>query len=265
MELVDKVIKKIKKEIGDFRPEIALFLGSGLSDACPDMKIYKEIDYNKLGIKKLNVKGHVNKFIFGEYKGIKIVKLSRFHFYESGDTKKVSFPYEIISKLGVKDVIITGATGGVSDRLKVGDIVLIKDHISFAPNPLIGRKDQYFVDMDDAYNSVYRNIVKEIAMEEKIDIVEGIQAQNTGPTYETKTETDMLRLLNVDVVSMSLAQDVILCRFFGINVLSFAIVANIAGRKTSHDEVLIMSQAVAPKLKIILSKFLDNQLNNKKK
>jgi purine-nucleoside phosphorylase len=119
--------------------------------------------------------------------------------------------------------------------------------------------------MYDAYNSVYRNIVKEISIEEKIDIIEGIHAQMTGPSYETKAEIEMLKKLNVDTVSMSLAQDVILCRFFGINVLCFAIKSNDAGLKISHDEVCEEAKAVSSKLKILINKFLDNQSNNKKK
>lgn len=263
MSKINNMYKKIKKQIGEFKPEIALILGSGLSDACPDMKIFKEIDYETVGLPKSTVKGHIDKFIFGEFKNIKIVKLSRFHYYESGDLNKLSLPFEIISKLGVQDIILATAAGGIS-KTKDGDIILIKDHINFAPNPLIGRKDQYFFDLIEAYDKIYRNIIKEISIEEKIDIIEGVHAQMLGPSYETPAEINMLKILGADSVSMSLAQDVILSRFFKLNILAFAIISNGAGKSVTHEDVLKNSKKSSIKLKILISKFIENQSNNKK-
>jgi purine-nucleoside phosphorylase len=155
---IDKVVLKINRLSGNFKPDIAMILGSGLSDACPDIKVIKEINYKEVGLPESIVKGHNDKFIFGEYKGLKIVKLSRFHYYESGDLKTISLPFEILKKLGVRSLISATATGGINKSLKAGDIVLVKDHINLAPNPLIARRDQFFLDMSDAYDKVYRNI-----------------------------------------------------------------------------------------------------------
>lgn len=260
MVKIDKIVKKIKKIIGEFKPQIAIILGSGLSDACPDMKIYKEILYSEIGLPKSIVKGHIDSFIFGEYKGINIVKLSRFHYYESGAMNKVSLPFDILNALEIKDLILATATGGISD-VKVGDIVLIKDHINFAPNPLIGRKDQYFVDMFNAYDKVYRNVVKEISIEKNVDLKEGIHIQVTGPSYETLAEVAMFKELGADTVSMSLATDVILSRFYNIRVLCFAVVCNKAGTKVKHEDILSKSKQASKNLKILISKFIDNKFN----
>lgn len=263
MEKVEKILKKIKNEIGDFSPEIGLISGSGLSASCPDMKIFKIVPYEKVGLQKSIVKGHEDSFIFGEHNGVKMVKFSRFHYYENGDLQKISLPFEIVSKLGVKDIIITTATGGVDKNINAGEIVLIKDHINFAPNPLIAHKDQYFVGLNNAYDRNYRNIVKEISIEEKIDLKEGIHAQLTGPSYETEAEIAMLNSFGVATVSMSTAQDVILSRFYNMNVLCFAVVSNKAGEITSHEEVLIRAKTAASSLKILISKFIENQIKNK--
>ncbi|MDD4110125.1 MAG: purine-nucleoside phosphorylase [Clostridia bacterium] len=263
MVKIDKIIKKIKKVIGDFRPEIGLILGSGLSDACPDIKIYKEITYADVGLPVSIVKGHIDSFIFGEYKGIKIIKLSRFHYYESGDMDKVSLPFAILKALEVKDLILATATGGVSKDVNVGDIVLIKDHVNLAPNPLIGKRDQYFLSMFDAYDSVYRNVVKEISLEEKIDLKEGIHIQVTGPSYETPAEIERLEKFG-DTVSMSLAVDVVLSRFYDIKVLCFGVVCNKAGTKGTHEGVLSKSKTASKNLKILITKFIDNKFNIRK-
>lgn len=263
MKKIEDVLKKIKKEIGDFSPEIGLIAGSGLSGACPDMRIFKVVSYEKVGLQRSIVKGHEDSLIFGEYNGVRIVKFSRFHYYENGDLGKINIPFEIVSKLGVKDIILTTATGGVDKTLNPGEIVLIKDHINFAPNPLIGIKNQYFLNLNGAYDKGYRNIVKEISIEENIDLKEGIHAQLTGPTYETEAEIMMLNTFNVATVSMSTAQDVILSRFYNMNVLCFAVISNKAGEMTSHEEVLMCAKSASKSLKILISKFIDNKINSR--
>lgn len=255
------IVKRLKKEISKETPIVALILGSGLSDSCPDLEIIKEISYEKLGMPKSIVKGHAGKFVLGKYKGEVVIVLNRYHYYESGNLKKVSLPFEILNELGVKDIILVTATGGVSKKAKRGDIFLVENHVNFAPNPLIGRKDQYFVSLDDAYDKVYRNIIKEISIEENIDIKEGVHAQLTGPSYETTGEVKMLEKMGVDTVSMSTAQDVILSAFFQMRILCFAVVSNAAGEKVTHDMVLENSQKVSKKLKVLITKFLDNKLN----
>lgn len=255
-----KIVRKLKKEIAGKIPAFALILGSGLSESCPDMEIIKEIPYKKLGMPTSIVKGHSGKFILGKYKGEIVIQLSRYHYYESGDLKKISLPFEVLNALGVKNIILATATGGVSKRALRGDIFLVKEHINFAPNPLIGRKDQFFLPLNNAYDSVYRNIIKEISIEEGIDIKEGVHAQLTGPSYESMGEVAMLQTIGADTVSMSTAQDVILSAFFGMRILCFAVVSNTAGEKITHEDVLKNSQNVSEKLKVLLTKFLDNEI-----
>lgn len=256
-----EILKRLKKGLNNKTPTLALILGSGLSEAIPDIKVIKSFSYEELGMPSSIVKGHAGKFVIGEYKGEIIVILNRYHYYESGDLKKVALPFEILNNLGVKDIILLTATGGVSKNAKKGDIFLIKDHINFAPNPLIGRKDQYFVGLNDAYDKVYRNIIKEISIEENIDIKEGIHAQLTGPSYETGGELRMLETMGADTVSMSTAQDVILSNFFQMRALCFAIISNVPGEKVTHEEVLRNAEEVSKKLKILITKFIDNMIN----
>jgi purine-nucleoside phosphorylase len=254
-------IDKVRNLIGNFRPSIALIFGSGLKDACPDMKKVAEISYEEIGFPKSTVKGHGGKLIFGEYKGVKIVVAGRLHYYESGDLSKVALPFELLSRLGVKDVILTSSSGGVSDKVKAGDLMIIKDHVNFAPNPLIGRPDQKFISLFNLYDEEYRKTIKKISTDLNIEILEGIHAQVTGPSYETVKERELLNFLGIDTVSMSMAYDAILCRFFDMKVLAFTAICNMSGGCCTHEEVLQKSKNMVGNLKILISKFIEIKFN----
>lgn len=259
---VDKVCKKIRKILGeDYKADIAMILGSGLSDAKPDLNNVKVISYEDIGLPKSKVVGHSGKFVFGEFAGKNIVIASRFHYYESGDLNKVKTPHMILKALGVKTLVVTCACGAVNESYKPGDLMLITDQINLSgQNPLIGMDEIKFVDMTEAYNLDYRNLIKDIANKNSIKLQEGVFVQMSGPTYETPAEIKFIRTIGGDAVSMSTSIEVIYARYLDIKVVGFSAITNmgagITGQQLNHEEVLINSKMIVSNLKTILTEFV---------
>ena len=240
--------------------EIAFIMGSGLDGAVPDFENKIEIDYNQTLMPKSKVEGFKGKFVFGTINGINVMKITRYHYYESGDVKLVMLPFEIMNLFGVKTVMLATATGGVDQSFDVGTLMLIEDHINLTGfSPLIGRDKIEFIDLNNAYDPVLRNLAIESANKVGVQLERGTHIQFSGPTYETPAEVVMARLMGAKTVSMSTAFDTICARSFGIKVLAFASVVNKAGvveEEISHEMVLDASQKNAVKLKKILTEIL---------
>ncbi len=240
--------------------EIAFIMGSGLDGAVPEFENKIEIDYNQTLMPKSKVEGFKGKFVFGTINGINVMKITRYHYYESGDVKLVMLPFEILNIFGVKTVMLATATGGIDPNFEVGTLMLIEDHINLTGySPLIGRDKIEFIDLNNAYDPVLRNLAIESAKKVEVELERGVHIQFSGPTYETPAEVVMARIIGAKTVSMSTAFDTMCARSFGIKVLAFASVVNKAGvveEEISHEMVLEASQKNAVKLKKILTEIL---------
>lgn len=240
--------------------EIAFIMGSGLDGGVPDFEDKVEIDYADTIMPKSKVQGFKGKFVFGTINGINVMKITRYHYYESGDVKLVMLPFEIMNLLGVKTVMLATATGGVDTSFDVGTLMLIEDHINLTGySPLIGRDKIEFIDLNNAYDPALRTLAIESAKKVGVKLERGTHIQFSGPTYETPAEVVMARVLGAKTVSMSTAFDTICARSFGIKVLAFASVVNKAGvveEEISHEMVLEASQKNAVKIKKILTEIL---------
>lgn len=258
--IIEEAVDILKNKYGIRNVEYAIVCGSGLGSALPELENKIEVSYDTLNMPKSKVKGHSGKFIFGEYDNKKIVLVSRIHFYESGKVENVRLPYEIIARLGVKKVILLTSSGGLNKTYKVGDIVLIKDHINFTgTNPLVGIEEMKFTNMGDCYNYEWRQLAKTIAKEEHVDLKEGVFVQMSGPSYETNAEVEMLRLLGGDVVSMSTAFDCIISNYLNMTVIGFSVVVNVfsgGNDNLSHQEVLDNALKASLNLKKILCRLI---------
>ncbi len=255
--MVDYAVKVLKNKYNIDNVDLAIVCGSGLGDALPDLNNEIVVSYDELGLPKSKVKGHSGNFVFGEYNKIKVVLVSRIHYYESGKVENVRLPYEIISKLGVKRVILLTSSGGLNKTYNVGDLILIKDHINFAGvNPLIGVEDMRFTNMGDCYNLDWRNEAKNVALKEGVELKEGVFVQMSGPSYETLAEVEMLRMIGADVVSMSTAFDCIIANYLGMKVIGFSVVVNVfsgGDDNLNHQEVLDNAKKSSISLKKILT------------
>lgn len=243
-------------------PELLIVLTAGiegLEEVLQDKVVISNKDI--LHFPKAMAKGHSGELIFGTFEGHGIVLMKgRYHYYEDLEPQDVVFPYFVLKNLGVKNVIITSAVGGIRYDLNPGDIVLLKDHINFMNNnPLKGIAMYYpnqFTDMTNAYDSELSKIAIEEANKLNYTLKEGVCIDTMGPNYETKSEIKMFRSFGADVVGMSTVFEVLAFNFLEIKVLAFCCVSNPAADRhegiLSHAEVLYEMNQMGPRLKHLL-------------
>lgn len=247
-------------------PEAGIVLGSGLGDFAGQIAIEKEIDYKDIPHFPVStVEGHKGKMIFGELSGKKVVAMAgRFHFYEGYSVQAVTFPVRVMKFLGIKCLFLSNAAGGVNPDYKVGDLMIINDHISFGTmNPLIGKNyDELgprFPDMTEPYKKELITKAKNISARLNIPVHEGIYFVVTGPTFETKAEYRMIHKLGADVVGMSTVQENIVAVHMGLPVFAVSVVTDLGlgdHEKITHEEVLKAAKEAEPKLAAIFKQMI---------
>lgn len=240
-------------------PQVGIVLGSGLGNFVDHINIEREVSYKDIPHFPVStVKGHSGKLIFGEISGKKIVAMSgRFHFYEGYSSQEVTFPIRIMKLLGIEVLLLSNAAGGVNPGFKVGDIMIINDHISFGTlNPLIGKNIEEwgtrFPDMSEPYKKNLILKAKEIGAKANIDLKEGVYFVVTGPTFETHAEYRMIHVLGADAVGMSTVQEVIIANHMNLPVFAASVITDIGIRDDeniiTHEEVLEAAKSAEPKL-----------------
>lgn len=255
---------KSVREKTDFKPEIALVLGSGLGEYAEEIEVAAAIDYKDIeGFPVSTVPGHKGRFIFGYVNGVPVVIMQgRVHFYEGYPMSDVVLPARLMGLMGAKILFLTNASGGINSTFHAGDFMLIRDHIvSFVPSPLIGANiDELgprFPDMSDIYRRELRDIIKETAKEEGIELKEGVYLQLTGPSYESPSEVSMCRTLGADAVGMSTACEAVAANHMGMAVCGISCITNMAcdisKEPLSHTEVQETADRVAPLFKRLIT------------
>lgn len=267
------MITKIKEAVAYIQkqypatPLAGIVLGSGLGSFTRGMKIKKEIAYSDIPHFPVStVKGHSGKLIFGELGGKSVVAMAgRFHYYEGYTPEEVVFPIRVMRFLGISTILISNAAGGMNLDFKVGDLMVIKDHISlFTINPLIGKNIEElgprFPDMSEPYSKLLINKAKEIAAKENIELKEGIYCGVTGPTFETRAEYKLLHIVGGDAVGMSTVQEVIASVHMGLTVFAMSVITDMGIReeenKITHEEVLAAAKKAEPKLTHIFKELI---------
>ena len=260
-----KVMKQLKETVKFLQkkyphsPQVGIVLGTGLGNFVEEIEIEKEIDYHDIPHFPVStVEGHSGKLIFGKLSGKRIVAMSgRFHFYEGYSSDEVVFPIRIMKLLGIEVLMLSNAAGGVNPSLKVGDLMIIRDHIGILTrNPLIGKNiDQLgprFPDMSEPYKKQLITKAKEVATQLGIELKEGVYVAVTGPTFETKAEYKMIHALGGDAVGMSTAQECIVANHMGLHVFAMSVITDIGLRDDdsiiTHEEVLVAAKIAEPKL-----------------
>ena len=249
------------------RPMVGIVLGSGLGSFTAQMVVEKEIPYADIPHFPVStVEGHSGKLIFGELGGKKVVAMAgRFHYYEGYTPDEVVFPIRVMKFLGISTILISNAAGGMNRNFEVGDLMIIKDHISFfAPNPLLGKNDDElgprFPDMSEPYSKILIEKAKAIAALESIVLREGIYCGVTGPTFETRAEYKLLHIIGGDAVGMSTVQEVIVAVHMGLTVFAISVITDLGIReeenKITHEEVLAAAKNAEPKLTLIFKELI---------
>lgn len=267
------------------KPRIAIILGSGLGGLADEVVEERvEIPFSKIPHFKIpTVVGHSGKMILGKiYDKDVIIMQGRLHYYEGYDMSDVIFPVRVFALLGVRELIISNAAGGINKKFNPTDIMLITDHINVAGiSPLRGKNEEgfgeRFPDMSEAYSLRLRNIAKMATdfnesdinfkdklfgikddYDSKIELKEGVYAYMTGPQYETPAEIKMLEVIGADAVGMSTVPEVIAANHIGIEVLGISCITNVTGSGIvqSHEEVIENADKVADKLKRLVMRII---------
>ncbi len=262
-EAVDFIVK-----LYPHQPRVGIVLGSGLGNFSDQIKIEKEISYEQVPHFPVStVEGHKGKLIFGEISGKKVVCMAgRFHFYEGYSAEQVVFPVRVMKLLGIEALLLSNAAGGVNPSFKVGDLMIINDHISFdTRNPLIGKNinelGPRFPDMSEPYKKELIQKAKAIGQRLGIHLQEGVYYGVTGPTFETRAEYRAVHILGADVVGMSTVQECIAANHMGLSVFAMSVVTDLGIREDenaiTHEEVLQAAKEAEPRFATIFREMID--------
>lgn len=252
-------------------PDYAVVLGSGLGALIHEMDVEHSICYADIpNFPQTTVVGHGGKLLYGKLEGKNVLMMSgRFHYYEGYDMKTVTFPFRVFGMLGIKNLIVSNASGGVNKDFKVADIMLIKDHINMMPeHPLRGKNiDELgprFVDMSEPYNRRMIETAKKIAAEENIAVKEGVYVSLQGPTFETPAEYGLVRYIGGDAVGMSTVPEVIVAKHQGMDVFGISIITDLGGPEislnVSHEDVLAAADTAMPQVIKIVKGLVKNHI-----
>ena len=248
----------------DFKPEVALILGSGLGDYADEIQIETTIDYTEIeGFPTSTVAGHKGRFVFGYVKNVPVVIMQgRVHYYEGYLMTDVVLPTRLMGMMGAKKLFLTNAAGGVNLNFKPGDFMMITDQISnFVPSPLIGPNEEMlgerFSDMSEIYRKDLCEIIRGAAADLQIPLQEGTYIQLSGPNFETPHEVKMCRILGGDAVGMSTACEAIAANHMGMKVCGISCISNLGCGMTdqplSAEEVKETADRVAPLFKQLIT------------
>lgn len=255
------------KEKTNYNPEFGVILGSGLGSFTKDIEIEYTIPYQDIpNFPVSTVVGHKGALVFGKIGNKQVVAMQgRFHFYEGYDMKTVTFPVRVMKYIGVKNLIVSNASGGVNPNYKVGDIVAIKDHINFFPDhPLRGKNDERFgprfVNMSEPYSLELIQKAKEVAKKHNIELKDGIYLGLQGPTFETLAEYKMVRILGADCVGMSTVPEVIVARHMDMNCFGVSVITDMGDEESiedvNHEEVLEAAKKAEPFVRKLIKEFI---------
>jgi purine-nucleoside phosphorylase len=217
------------------RPRIGLVLGSGLGSFANEIPGAVRIDYKNIPhFPRSTAIGHAGRMVIGKVADVPVaVMQGRVHFYEGYSAHEVIFPMRVMSRMGIRAVVLTNAAGGIDRSYKQGCLVVLRDHINLqGTNPLIGPNDEHFGERFPDMTRVYWKAYQAAALEEgkrlDIEIAEGVYAGLSGPSYETPAEIRYLRAIGADLVGMSTVPEVIAAAHLGIRVLGISCVTNMA-------------------------------------
>lgn len=248
----------------NFKPEVALVLGSGLGDYADTIRVEAVLDYHDIeGFPVSTVSGHKGRFVFGYVGDVPVVIMQgRVHYYEGYSMEDVVLPTRLMKMMGTRVLFLTNASGSVNYDYKAGDFMMITDQISnFVPSPLIGPNEEMlgerFSDMSEIYRKDLCEIIRGAAADLQIPLQEGTYIQLSGPNFETPHEVKMCRILGGDAVGMSTACEAIAANHMGMKVCGISCISNLGCGMTdqplSAEEVKETADRVAPLFKQLIT------------
>lgn len=273
LEQIDSTAQAVKKKISALREPLAgIILGSGLNGLADSVQKAVHIPYGDLpNFPTSTVQGHAGRFVIGELEGTPVLVMQgRIHYYEGYSMGQVTLPVRVMQRLGIPNLIVTNAAGGVHPDFVPGDVMLITDQLNLMGmsglNPLMGPNlDEIgprFPDMSQAYDRAYMDLARKAAEENKIVLREGAYAGLSGPSFESPADLRFLRLAGADAVGMSTVPEVIVARHGNMRVLGLSGISNKANLDgttiTTHAEVIEAGKVITPKVEMIIRTVLRN-------
>src|SRR5574344_685897 len=268
IEKIEEAAKYLKSRLNGIVPFAGIVLGSGLGKLAdriedPIVISYKEVPFFPIS----TAIGHKGNFIIGKLGGkIVMAMQGRFHYYEGYPMELVTLPIRVMKVLGISYLFVSNAAGGVNYDFKVGDLMIIRDHINLLPNPLIGKNlDEFgprFPDMTRPYDLELIKKAEYIAAELNIPLHKGVYIAGTGPSYETPSEYKYFRLAGGDAVGMSTIPEVIVARHSSIPVFGMSVITNEAHDDYSEDyvndgdDVVRAADAAADRMSLLFEKLI---------
>jgi purine-nucleoside phosphorylase len=256
----------IRERLGRLRPKLAMILGSGFHGVTAMVKPKACLAYTDMPhFPKTGVKGHSGQLIVGTVGDMPVMILSgRAHYYEGHGMEEITFPVRVMAELGVTDLLVTNAAGGIDRKFQAGDFMLLKDHLNLmGANPLrpvsVGDWDGTFLDLSQAYDAGLAKLMKRAGRAVGVKLREGVYAAVSGPSYETPAEIRMFDRLGANAVGMSTVPEVIMARQCGLRVAGVSLITNAAAGISdgiiTHAEVLDTGKSAETAAQQLISRF----------
>jgi len=267
LEKIKETVAFINKKV-KIDSNIGIILGTGLGGLVSEINIIYELEYKDIpNFPVSTVYGHKGKLIYGELGGKKVIAMQgRFHYYEGYSMQEVVFPIRVLKLLGINYLLVSNAAGGVNPDFKVGDMMIINDHINlFATNPLIGKNiDELgprFPDMLSIYNTSLREKALDICKENDFSVQQGVYAGVSGPTFETKAEYRYLNIIGADAVGMSTVPEIIAARHMNLTCFAISIISDMGVGENivevTHQEVIDIASEAEPKMTLLFKELIN--------
>lgn len=261
---IKKSAEFIKAQTEDFRPEVGIILGTGLGDFADNIEEKYSLEYKDIpGFPVSTVEGHKGRLIFGHIEGRRVVAMQgRFHYYEGYGMQQVTFPVRVMKLLGIEYLFVSNASGGINTTFRVGDLMIINDHINLMPNPLIGPNmaefGPRFQDMHNCYDCALIAKATAIADEENIKLQYGVYVGTTGPTFETQAEYRYFKAIGGDAAGMSTVPEVIVARHMSIPVFAVSVITNcgLSDQLGDHEDVQLQGRKAGIKMAKLFVKLI---------
>lgn len=262
---IDEAAQAVKQRI-TLQPSVGIILGSGLNGLADAVKNAAHIPYGEIPHFPVStVEGHAGRFVVGELEGKPVLVMQgRIHYYEGYTMQQTTLPIRVMQCLGIPNLIVTNAAGGVNPDFIPGDVMLIVDQINLVGmaglNPLSGPNlneiGPRFPDMSQAYDRAYADLARKVAREKGVTLREGIYTGLSGPSFESPADLRFLRLIGTDAVGMSTVPEVLVARHGNMRVLGISGISNKANLDgstvTTHQEVIEAGKVITPKIEAIV-------------
>ncbi len=267
LEKIRQTADYIRSKVSDM-PTTAIILGTGLGALVDHIEDKLYIPYKEIpNFPVSTVQGHSGNLIFGTLAGKRVIAMQgRFHYYEGYDMKQVTFPVRVFKALGVDTLFVSNAAGGMNKEFRVGDVMIITDHINLFPeNPLRGKNYEElgprFPAMTEPYDKKLIALADDIAAEKGIRVMHGVYVGTPGPTFETPAEYEYFRVIGGDAVGMSTVPEVIVANHASMRVFGVSVITDLGGKDItevpSHEEVQKAAEFAQPKMLEIMRELVN--------